>query len=149
EDGIRVRNVNGVQTCALPIWCQLRKDYRMFRVDRIENFQQSGDKLSDTSEHSLKEFSEQSLHKERDLHEVVIYFDREMKRYMGDQKYYYGWVDEKEVNGGVEMTFLISSTEYFARWLLTWGDGVEVVESEGLKARVRELSEELYHHHHV
>src|SRR5699024_1622690 len=60
----------------LAAWCRLRIDYRMFRVERIEQFSQTGDKFTaDSGGHSLKEFSEQSLRDEQDLEEVVVQFE--------------------------------------------------------------------------
>lgn len=128
-------------------WCRLRTDYRMFRIDRIKDYQKTTNQLSAPPEHTLKEFSEESLREEQDLIEVVVQFDQEMIRYMGDQKCYRGWVSEEEIDDGVKMTFLTSSVEYFARWLMTWGKGVTVHQPKQLKKRVRELSEELYRHH--
>lgn len=128
-------------------WCRMRTDYRMFRIDRIEHYKKALGQLSDPPEHTLKEFSEQSLREEQDLEEVVVQFDQEMIRYMGDQKYYHGWVSEEEAESGVAMTFLCSSLEYFARWLLIWGSGVEIKKPEQLKTRMRELSEELSQHY--
>ncbi|MEL7834123.1 YafY family protein [Fodinibius sp. Rm-B-1B1-1] len=131
----------------LAAWCRLRTDYRMFRVDRIESYKKTGEQLAESPEHSLQEFSEQSLREEQDLEEVTVQFDKEMVRYLGDQKYYRGWVSEEKVDGGIKMTFLTSSLEYFARWLLMWGKGVTVHQPEQLKERIRELSNELYRHH--
>ena len=131
----------------LAAWCRLRTDYRLFRVDRIKHYEKTGDRLPDPPDHSLQEFSEQSLHEEQDLQEVIVRFDQEMIRYMGDQKYYRGWVSEERVNDGVEMTFLTSSIEYFARWLLMWGDGVTIQQPSRLKDRVQELSKKLYKYH--
>lgn len=128
-------------------WCRLRTDYRMFRVDRIEEYHKTSEQLPDSSPHTLKEFSEQSLREEQDLTEVVVQFDREIVRYMGDQKYYRGWIAEQEVEGGIEMTFLTSSVEYLARWLMIWGAGAKVKTPASLKERVKELSNELYLHY--
>lgn len=129
-------------------WCRLRTDYRMFRINRIKDFKKTTRQLAEPPEHTLKEFSEQSLRDEQDLHEIVVQFDQEMIRYMGDQKYHHGWISEEEVDGGIKMTFLAASMEYFARWLLIWGNGVTIRQPERLKERVKELSEELYDHHH-
>lgn len=131
----------------LAAWCRLRTDYRMFRVDRIESYKKTGEQLPESREHTLQEFSEQSLREEKDLEEVVVQFDEEMVRYLGDQKYYRGWTSEERVDGGVNMTFLTSSIEYFARWLLMWGDGVTIHYPKKLKERLYRLSEELYRHH--
>jgi predicted DNA-binding transcriptional regulator YafY len=129
-------------------WCRLRTDYRMFRVDRIEHYKQSGEYLPDPPKHTLKEFYDESLKKEeKELHEVVVWFNGEIVRYMGDQKYWHGWADEREVDGGLEMTFLCSSLEYFCRWLLIWGNGAIVKKPDQVKNRVQELVEELHEHH--
>src|SRR5699024_2577749 len=131
----------------LAAWCRLRTDYRIFRVDRIEKYQKTAEKLPDSTDHTFQAFSEQSLRKEQDLQEVVVRFDQEMIRYLGDQKYYRGWVSEEKVEDGVQMTFLTSSIEYFARWLLMWGRGVTVRKPEQLKIRIQELRKELIRHH--
>lgn len=131
----------------LAAWCRLRDDYRMFRVDRITQYQNANEMLPEQNEHTLKEFYERSLHKERELHTTVIRFDKNILRYMGDQKYHHGWISETEVENGTEMTFLCSSFEYFSRWLLMWGGSFEVVEPVQVKKRIKELSEELYNHH--
>jgi|SRR5699024_5114963 len=128
-------------------WCRLRTDYRMFRVDRIENYKKSAAQLPASPKHTLKEFSEQSFFEEQELQEVTVTFDEEMVRYLGDQKYYRGWVSEETVDGGVKMTFLTSSIAYFARWLLMWGDGIEVIAPPNLQKKVQSLSEQLYRHH--
>lgn len=128
-------------------WCRLRNDYRMFRLNRFEKCRLTGIKLPEPPEHTLQEFYERNLHKEKDLQEVVIWFDQEMVRYIGDQKYWHGWAWEKDVEDGVEMTFLISDTEYLSRWLLIWGKSARVIKPDKVKNRVRELVDELYRHH--
>lgn len=128
-------------------WCRLRNDYRMFRIERINRFNETGTRIRDENDHTLKEFYEQSLHKEKELHRSVVFFSSEISRYIGDQKYYQGWIAEKKVDGGIEMTFLCSSLEYFTRWLLTWGGNVSVLEPDDVKSRIQELSRELYRHH--
>ncbi|MEX0647443.1 MAG: YafY family protein, partial [Balneolaceae bacterium] len=125
-------------------WCRLRNDYRMFRLDRFKTYRSTGNFLPDPPEHTLQEFYERNLHEEEDLQEVVVWFEQKMVRYVGDQKYRYGWAWEKDVEDGVEMTFLTSYAEYFSRWLLIWGSSVRVVKSDTVKERVKELAEELY-----
>lgn len=131
----------------LAAWCRLRIDYRMFRIDRIESYRKTGEKLPEQSNHSLKEFSDESLKKEQDLKEVTVLFDHDSIRYMGDQKYYRGWVSEKKMPEGIEMTFLTTSIEYFARWLLMWGESAAIQKPALLKERVAELSKALYKQH--
>lgn len=70
-----------------------------------------------------------------------------MFRYLGDQKYHYGWVSQEEVDDGKELTFLTYSIEYIARWLLSWGKDIQIKEPQILINRVQELSAELYQHY--
>lgn len=128
-------------------WCRLREDYRMFRLERFETFKRTGFKLPEPPEHTLKDFYDRNLYEEKELREVVIWFDKKMVRYIGDQKYWHGWAWEKEVDGGTEMTFLCSHLEYLSRWLLIWGDAVVIKKNAEVKKRVKELAEQLYQHH--
>ncbi len=128
-------------------WCRMRKGYRMFRLDRFEEYSLSGEKTPDPPPHTLQEFYDQHLHGKEELEEVVVHFDTEMMRYIGDQKYRHGWAWEKQTDGGVEMTFLCSVTDHFCRWLLIWGNSARVITNDRVKNRLRELSEELYRHY--
>jgi len=40
-------------------WCELREDFRMFRVDRVTNLQSTGQKFIPTREHSLSQCLQQ------------------------------------------------------------------------------------------
>ncbi|MEX0610017.1 MAG: YafY family protein [Balneolaceae bacterium] len=128
-------------------WCRLRSDYRMFRLDRFETFKLTGSKLPAPAGHTLKEFHDRNLHKEKELEEVSIWFEEKMVRYIGDQKYRMGWAWEEEAENGLVMTFLTSHPEYLARWLLTWGSSTRVVKSAKVKKRVKELAAEIYKHY--
>lgn len=125
-------------------WCRLRSDYRMFRLSRFESCRATGIKLPDPPEHTLQEFYDRNLHEEKELHEVRVWFEQKMVRYIGDQKYWHGWAWEKNVEDGVEMTFLCSHLNYFSRWLLMWGKSARVIKSDVVKKRLKELVEELY-----
>lgn len=43
----------------LVAWCRLREDFRMFRVDRIKNIEDTGEEFTDEKLKSLKEFYRQ------------------------------------------------------------------------------------------
>ncbi len=119
-------------------YCRLRKDYRHFRADRISGMNHTG-KNFDQQHPSLKSFLKQ-VSKEKELHTVVMHVPRDTLKYFGDQKYYNGFVSQKELKERVEMTFLTSSLEGFARWYLMFGDMAEIKSPENLKARVREIA---------
>lgn len=131
----------------LAAWCRLRQDYRMFRLDRFQDFKFTDLKLPDPPEHTLKEFHERNLDEEKELTEVTVWFSEKMVRYIGDSKYHHGWAWEKEVDDGIEITFLTAHTEYLSRWLLIWGNGAKVIKPESVIERVKELVRDLYQHY--
>ena len=119
-------------------FCRMRNDYRNFRTDRIL-------KISITDEAYKKEHPPlktylKQISKERELHTVVMKAPNRILRYFGDQKYYNGFVSQKELKDHVEMTFLTESIEGFARWYMMFGDVAEIVSPEHLKKRVKEIA---------
>lgn len=120
-------------------YCQLRKDYRRFRTDRI-----MGISLTDTifsMEHARldEHISSRNNHKLPEK-KVKIWVSNEACAYISNSKHYYGHVSEKPVDGGVEMTFMTSEIENgFPRWFMMIGDCAKVIEPEKLKERMREL----------
>jgi predicted DNA-binding transcriptional regulator YafY len=118
-------------------WCHLRKAYRHFRVDRIKKLRVT-EKVFEKAHPSLKAFLEEMTKREA-LTKVVILINKKHMKYFGDQKYYNGFVSQKEKGTDVEMTFLTSSAEGFARWYLMFGDRARIVEPASLKQRVKEI----------
>ncbi|REL37809.1 YafY family transcriptional regulator [Rhodohalobacter sp. SW132] len=128
-------------------WCRLRKDYRMFRTDRFEKWKGTSKKLIDPPSHTLQEYYDRELKNEDNFIEIVIHFDSAVTRYIGDQKYWHGWISEKKTDTGIEMTFLTSGCDYFCRWLLIWGDGATIIRPASIRNRVKGLVEELVMHY--
>jgi predicted DNA-binding transcriptional regulator YafY len=119
-------------------FCRLRNDYRDFRIDRIKNLQVSEQKF--TSQHpTLKAYIAQTA-KEKHLETVIIKVDKEMYVHLNHQKYYSGFVSEKEIDGQFEMTFLSSSLEGFARWYMMFGDKAEITQPQSLRERVQYIA---------
>lgn len=122
-------------------YCHLRNAYRNFRSDRVRKME-STDQSFEHQHAPLDEF----LHKiqeQRNLQLVVIKIDRKIYRYIGDQKYYYGFVSEKMLGDEVEMTYLTASLEGFARWYLMLAQNAYVVEPESLKEILLKLVEDI------
>lgn len=119
-------------------FCLLRNDYRNFRIDRITKSQQT-DKPFQKNHPPLKTYLKEVTKEKPGLYSVVMRIDTDKLRYIGDQKYYNGFVSEKKLNKQTEMTFLTSSLEGFARWFLMFGDCAEIVSPSQLKLRVEEI----------
>ena len=119
-------------------WCRLRQDYRDFRLDRISNISLTGERFR-TLHPSLNEYISRSA-QEKNLQKVVIRVEKRVVPYISEQKYYNGYVSEREVDGMVEMTFLTEFIEGFVRWLMMYGDMAEIITPCELKLKVKELS---------
>ena len=125
----------------LVAYCHLRKDYRNFRLDRILEIRESGESF--LQEHpSLKTFIKK-ISKEEAIHRVVMRVNKKMIPYLGDQKFYNGFISERVLHDQIEMTFLTASLEGFARWYLMFGDEAEISSPESLKVRIRQLAEQI------
>ena len=115
-------------------FCRLRKDYRDFRVDRI-NTVKITEQLFDDKHPTLKDYIAQTV-KEHALELVIMRVHRSVYTHLEYQKYYSGFVSEKVLGDEIEMTFLTMSLEGFARWFMMFGDKAEIICPDSLKERV-------------
>jgi predicted DNA-binding transcriptional regulator YafY len=123
-------------------WCRLRKDYRNFRIDRIQELKVLTEKYQTNSHPTLKEFLDQVRHTEN-LTQIEIFVPASAEKYIREQKYNQGFVNEKRTETGIEMTFVTSSMEGFIRWMLMMADKIKIVSPPEAKERLRELIEEI------
>lgn len=122
----------------LVAFCKLRKDYRNFRVDRIGHLQMT-DLVFNEQHPDLHSFINKFA-SEKELQEVVLRIDKSAYKYIGDQKYYNGFVSQTFTENHVEMSFLTASIEGMARWVMMLGDVSIILKPDVLKTRVLELA---------
>jgi len=120
-------------------YCQLRKDYRDFRIDRIKKLYVT-DELFTSQHPTLKAYIAQTA-KEKHLETVVIKVEKEVYSRLDQQKYYSGFVSEKDLGECMEMTFLTASLEGFSRWYMMFGDRAKILSPDSLKDRIRSIIE--------
>jgi predicted DNA-binding transcriptional regulator YafY len=128
-------------------YCRLRNDYRDFRVDRIETITDLNDRFDGRRHGSLKDLISRIVFA-TDLNPARVRFDRKIARFIQEQKYYFGFVEETIMYDQVEMQFLTASYDYLSRWLLSFTDGVTVLSPEPLKAIIRQHAQRLMDHLH-
>ncbi|MCH7411634.1 YafY family transcriptional regulator [Belliella sp. DSM 111904] len=112
-------------------WCGLRKAYRTFRVDRIQQIEQTDEEYPNRHP-TLKTYLNQ-LQKEETLIQVVIHVSKQIAKYLKSQKFNHGFVMEKEMDHHIEMTFMTSSLEGILRWLIIFADDIKIIEPKPLK----------------
>jgi predicted DNA-binding transcriptional regulator YafY len=128
-------------------FCRLRNDYRDFRVDRIRSVRAT-DAVFDPSRHDVLPDLVTRMVQEVDVKPACVRFTRKAVSFMGEQKYYFGLVEEKEVGEGVEMHFLTASYRYMARWLLGYMEDAEVISPDALREKMEAYSGRIYRYYH-
>jgi predicted DNA-binding transcriptional regulator YafY len=130
-------------------WCRMRNGYRDFRADRIRKLKNTGANFDGRNLLSLKEYLSTVMESNREMFRVVAVFEKQMLRFVGNSKYNYGFVSEEESEGKTRMTFLTGYLQYLCRWLLTFGQQVEIESPEEARDVVIQLIEELNHHYRI
>ena len=129
-------------------FCKLRQDYRDFRADRIKSLTLTEQGFDKTARISLQEYITHEFEADPDQPTLVkVQFLHSAARWLQEQKYFYGIVEEKMGETHVEMSFLYHNLNHFSRWLLMMGKSATVVEPEDLKVLIRKQIQELTEHH--
>lgn len=126
-------------------WCRLRKAYRDFRLDRIQSFSPQTEQFIRHSRLTLQQYLNEQPERE-ELQEVELLFGSEAARFVGEQRYMFGFVDEERQADGIKMRFLTPVPEYMARWLLQYTDDVEVIRGDSIKKALQRFSAQLVAH---
>lgn len=120
-------------------YCHLRKDYRQFRTDRIQEIKKT--EFDFTIEHDALE-TYLTKTETCPTTKVRILIEKKIARYLTYERKYHGFVSEKEVGDKIEMNFMCRDIESgFPRWFLMFGDYAEILEPAILKTKVLELLE--------
>src|SRR6186713_886904 len=125
----------------LVAFCQMRKDYRNFRTDKITRLTITGEANSKTHPPLQSFISKMSADKE--VTTVVIDVEPGVIKFLGEQKYYNGFVKEEKAGDYVRMTFLSGSLMGFSRWFMLFGDHAKIVEPLELNDMVAEIAENI------
>ena len=118
-------------------YCELRKDYRDFRLDRILDIKKTDVKYKKIHP-SIKDYL-QKFSKEQNLETVIIRVDNKFTHFLKEQKFYYGYVDEQQIEDTIQMTFLTSNLNYFAHWFIMYADKAEIITPISLKEILKEI----------
>lgn len=122
-------------------WCRLRNDYRNFRTDKILRMTITNETNSKTHP-PLQSFMDR-MSADREVQKVVIDVEPGMVKYLGDQKYYNGYLKEEKIGNHVRMTFLTGSLMGFSRWFMLYGDHAKIVEPAELSEMVTRVAENI------
>ncbi|MFK8009218.1 MAG: helix-turn-helix transcriptional regulator [Saprospiraceae bacterium] len=130
-------------------FCQLKKDYRTFKLNRIVKLDIL-DQSFDTKHINLQKYidrQDEGWKQQQQFYNIEISFNQPFVKFAESRKYYFGFVEQTIENDVVHMKFLNSSLEVIARWLLQFGDQATVHAPVELKDRLKTLATQLYQHY--
>ena len=127
-------------------FCRTRQDYRDFRVDRIRQLTNTGQRFSRPERLSLREYLDR-MGEDWPILEATLVFPKGAVRYMQDQKYVHGYQREEETGDQIRMFFQTPYPEGLARWILMFGNAVRIEQPDSLRTLVQNLVEELQTHY--
>ena len=128
-------------------WCRLRNGYRDFRLDMIKTLKSTGQIFDSRNLYTLQQYFHNLMQAHQDMEKVVVLFDISVSGFLRNAKYYYGFVSEESLSDKIRMTFLVGNFRSFCRWLLMYGNAVEIESPEKLRETMEELVEELAIHY--
>ncbi len=69
--------------------------------------------------------------------------NKEILQEINQAKYYFGFIEEKDLGDKIEMSFLSNSGDYIGKWILSLLDNVEVIEPEFLNDDIVKMVKKL------
>ena len=128
-------------------FCRLRQDLRDFRADRIQKVEILTESIDPSKHPNYLNFLNDALIG-TDAKEAIISCSSMAARFMGEQKYYMGFVEEKKLeNDRFEMKFVTPYYDYLARWLMMFGEEIEIVSPSELQGLAATIAKDLLAHH--
>ena len=110
-------------------FCQLRQDYRTFRLDRMSKVVVLAEDYLPHDQLSLEQYLERQS-RAGDTTLVKVSFASSVVASVVPDRYRQGFVREIVTDSGVEMWFMVVQTELFCRWLKMY-DRAAVLVSPG------------------
>ncbi|MEM6736094.1 MAG: YafY family protein [Bacteroidota bacterium] len=128
-------------------YCRLRQDLRDFRADRIQKVEILSEVIDPSKHPNYLNFLNEAL-MGTDAKEAIISCSVMVTRFMDDQKHYMGFIEEqKQKDGRFHMKFITPHYDYLARWLMMFGDEVEILSPPEFQQIANMLARELAEHH--
>ena len=123
----------------LVAWCRLRKDYRHFRIDRVQRLELLAETFATRPDFSLKAHLAAESHRDETMPARIWLADAVINRARAES-----WatlIEDRRRDEGAEFTVYTFSLEWLARWVLGFGACAEALEPGRLRELVRAEAE--------
>lgn len=131
-------------------FCRNKQAYRNFLVSRMQQVRVLAESYEGEHvdlETFLAEQAENLRLQRPHKQEFELVFEAEVLEFAKRQKHAFGYVREFVQEGKLHLVYENNSVEIFARWLLSYGNSVQVIRPVALQKRLLELAQELYVHY--
>ncbi len=129
----------------LVAWCRLRKDFRHFRIDRIQQLEVLGEVFPVRPDFSLSRHLDREVDR-RDAVPTRIWLSQRAQQRARTESYA-TLVEESQRDGGAEFSLYSFSLEWLARWLLSFGADAEAIAPAKLRELVRAEADRVVRQH--
>lgn len=114
-------------------WCRLRKEYRDFRLDRIDRLSFSGENFKGKQHISIDEFI-RKMHPEGEEGNIDLVMPSNRLKLIAETKYFYGFIEEEKIDDQFSrLRFSNNELRGFAIWIISSGSYAKVEKPEELK----------------
>lgn len=144
NENITTRKVEPITLCFysmhwhLIAYCQLRNEFRDFRVDRIKMVTATNEICKKREIQNASQYFSK-LNDNDELKEIILKIDKKTAAHLSNSKYYFGFISEIEYEDYNEMYLISSDLNYTARWLLSFTDGIEIISPQELRDKFIDL----------
>jgi predicted DNA-binding transcriptional regulator YafY len=126
-------------------WCRMRKDYRDFRTDRIQELAVVPERFEPRTNFSLDEFLQRS-DQPRTAVTAVIRVDAVTAERVRKEA---PFKIVREARAENDVTFVIEAGnwDWYMGWFLSFGSRVTIIEPDAFRVRLFEVAQETANHH--
>jgi len=121
-------------------FCNLRKEVRTFRVERIRSLKLTGETFVRPSDFSLEKHLQSAweIHSGEETEWVKVLFGADLAPLFLEGRRHPTQRVEKYADGRLLFSVKVSGTEEIKRWIMGFGDRAEVLEPEKLRREIAE-----------
>jgi len=126
--------------------CHLRRDIRIFALDRISLLHQTGDTFDIPAEFDADAFMRRSFGVyQGELQQVKVWFSPDIAGYIREKVWHENQTLTPQQDGSLLFEAEVAGTEEIRFWIMNWGGDAEVLEPaslrEGIQAEARRILE--------
>ncbi len=123
-------------------WCQLREDYRDFRLDRILELQLTPENFKGKKHLTISEYLAKVTNVSSDAN-ISLLIPKKRMKFISESQYWYGYLGEEDLGDELRVFFSNSELKGFAAWVLQTGCYAQVEYPDELKNHINKLIDEI------